>query len=113
MTLAKLEWKGSLNTVQQTMVLEPVSHPKVDAIAETLRERGWSCAGCGAICGLVGGIAAPALGSVLTAISWLTGATWGGFHVQRAGTILLFLTVPLLLLGAHCLDLLDRELKDR
>jgi hypothetical protein len=29
--------------------------------------------------------------------------------LQRFSTILLFLTIPLLVLGAHCLDLLDAE----
>ena len=109
MTPANLASKEYLKLVQQTMVLDPASNPTLDAIAETLRERGWTWKGCGAVCGLVGGIAAPALGSVLTAISWFTGANWGAFHVQRVGTIFLFLTIPLLLFGAHCLDLLDRE----
>ena len=94
------------------MLREPANHLTPDAIAETLRQHGWTWTSCGGVCGLVGGIIAPALGSALTAISWFTGAKWGGFHVQRTGAILLFLTIPLLLLGAHCLDLLDRERKE-
>jgi len=59
--------------------------------------------------GLAGGIISPLIGSVLTAISWVTGATWHGLAVQRIGTVLLFLTIPLLLLGAHCLDRSDKK----
>jgi hypothetical protein len=40
---------------------------------------------------------------------WFTGAVWHGHSLQRFSTILLFLTIPLLVLGAHCLDLLDKE----
>jgi hypothetical protein len=57
--------------------------------------------------GLGGGLAAPLLGSILTAMAWFTDPTWHGISVQRDGMILLVLTIPLLVLGAHCLDLLD------
>ena len=59
--------------------------------------------------GLLGGIIAPLIGSALTAIAWYTGPAWHGFFVQRDGLIFLALTIPLLIFGAHCLDLIDRE----
>jgi hypothetical protein len=72
------------------------------------RARGgqWSWRACGAIVGLAGGVVVVFFGSALTAISWFTGAA---AHVQTLGTVLLFLTIPLLILGAECLDLIDKE----
>ena len=64
----------------------------------------------GAVAGLAGGIFTALLGSVLTGLSWLDGA---GSHLEKIlGTVLLIMTIPLLILGAQCLDLLDRR-KDR
>jgi len=51
---------------------------------------------------------APLLGLPLTALSWFIN-DWHGFHPGRDGEVLLFLTIPLLIFGAHCLDLLDKE----
>jgi hypothetical protein len=82
-----------------------------NSIFATLRTHGWSRNMGGAVLGLFGGIIAPVFGSVFTAIGWISGPTWHGFAVQRIGTVLLFLTIPLLLFGAHCLDLSDREAK--
>ena len=73
-----------------------------------LRVHGWTFKTGGAAFGLCGGIVAPVLGAVLTAIAWFTGPEWHGHLLQRDGTVLLFLTIPLLILGAHCLDLLDK-----
>src|SRR3982751_3446999 len=64
----------------------------------------------GAVAGLGGGIGTALLGSVLTALSWFTGA---GSHLEKIlGTVLLVSTIPLLIIGAQCLDLLDKK-KDR
>jgi hypothetical protein len=71
--------------------------------------RGWTWQGGGAACGLCFGLLALLIGSVLTAITWFTGPAWHGFALQRDGTVLLFLTFPLLAFGAHCLDLLDQQ----
>lgn len=60
----------------------------------------------GAVCGLSGGIMVALMGSVLTAIPWFAAT---GSATKSAGMILLFLTIPLLMLGAHCLDLMDRR----
>ena len=64
---------------------------------------------CGSILGLGGGIVAPMIGSILTALSWLVGPAWHSFGLHRAGTVLLLLGIPLLTFGAHCLDLSERE----
>ena len=63
----------------------------------------------GAVLGLLGGLAAPIVGSVLTAVSWFADPAWHGFSLHVAATILFVTTFPLLLFGAHCLDLLDKE----
>src|SRR5262245_40999064 len=80
-----------------------------NTIIRTLRRRRWDRKTSGAVFGLVGGIVAPLFGSLFTAIGWFSGPTWHGFAIQRCGTVLLFLTIPLLLFGAHCLDLIERD----
>lgn len=77
-------------------------------VRATLSEHGWSWKSTGACVGLLGGVFAPLLGSALTALAWFIG-DWHGFHLGRDGTALLFLTIPLLIFGAHCLDLLDKQ----
>ena len=79
-----------------------------DRLRAALREHGWTMKSTGACVGLVGGVIAPVVGLALTALAWFIG-DWHGFHLGRDGTILLFLTIPLLIFGAHCLDLLDRD----
>ena len=79
------------------------------SLMEQLRVDGWTWRSGGAICGLGFGIISPVVGSILTAIAWFTGSEWHGFAIQRYGTVLLFLTIPLLTFGAHCLDLMDRH----
>jgi hypothetical protein len=79
------------------------------SLIEQISVRGWTWQGGGAACGLCFGLLALLIGSVLTAITWFTGPAWHGFALQRDGTVLLFLTFPLLAFGAHCLDLLDQK----
>jgi hypothetical protein len=74
-----------------------------------LRAHGWTFKSGAAVCGLCGGVIAPVVGAILTALAWITGPEWHGHLLQRDATILLFLTIPLLILGAHCLDLLDER----
>jgi hypothetical protein len=61
----------------------------------------------GAVLGLAGGILAPASGTLLAVVSWLTGQQRASLYLSRLSTTLLFLTIPLLALGAHCLDMLE------
>lgn len=70
----------------------------------------WNRRSLGAVCGLAGGVIAALLGSLLTASAWFTSGGGGGnSSVHTLGAILLFLTIPLLVLGAHCLDLMDKR----
>ncbi|HEY0322950.1 MAG TPA: hypothetical protein VGC66_18485 [Pyrinomonadaceae bacterium] len=70
---------------------------------------GWNWCPLGAVIGLSGGIIAVLAGSMLTAISWLTATGEGHSYARTLGTILLVMTIPLLVLGAHCLDLMERR----
>ena len=77
-------------------------------IKAALRAHGWNCKSTGACIGLIGGVIAPLVGAAFTALGWLIG-DWHGIHLGRDGTVLLFLTIPLLIFGAHCLDLMDKD----
>jgi len=70
---------------------------------------GWNWTSGGAACGLCLGIICPLMGSILTAIVWFTGPEWHGLPLQRGGMVLLFLTIPFLIFGGHCLDLMDKQ----
>jgi len=87
----------------------PVNELTPRSIINELRCHGWTLKSGSAAFGFCGGALAGVSGSVLTAVAWVTGAVWHGYALQRAGTTLLFLTIPLFVLGAHCLDLLEKE----
>jgi hypothetical protein len=74
---------------------------------EQMDVHGWNWRSVGALSGFCLGIVAPIAGSVLTIIAWATGPRWHGYLIHRDGTILFALTIPLLIFGAHCLDLLE------
>ena len=71
-------------------------------------EQGWNYLSIGACAALAGGILAALFGSLLTAVTWFTGAGAGSSYMHTLGGILLFITIPLLILGAHCLDLAEK-----
>jgi hypothetical protein len=79
-----------------------------DRLKAALRCHGWTLKSTGACVGLLGGVVAPLAGLALTVLAWFIG-DWHGFHIGRDGAVLLFLTIPLLIFGAHCLDLLDKD----
>src|SRR6266403_4379541 len=81
-------------------------------LVEQMTAHGWNWRAAGAVFGLSCGIIAPLIGSVLTAIAWFTAPEWHGLSFHRGGTILLFLTIPLLIFGAHCLDLMEKQDED-
>jgi hypothetical protein len=87
----------------------PVTKLIIQGLLEEVRVHGWTWRARGVVFGLCCGIISPLIGSVLTAAAWFTGPKWHGLFLQRDGTLLLFLTIPLLILGAHCLDLLEQK----
>ena len=92
-----------------------LARPKVTVhgVVVQLHLHSWTWKSAGGVFALCGGIIAPIVGSILTAIAWFTGPVWHGLSLHRYGTVLLLLTIPLLLFGAHCLDLVDKEANKR
>jgi high-affinity Fe2+/Pb2+ permease len=73
------------------------------------RNLAWNwCAVC-AVCGLAGGLVTVLVGSVLTATSWVSGTSEMGHSIHTLGTVLLIITIPLFICGAHYLDLWDNK----
>lgn len=70
---------------------------------------GWTWQATGALFGFVGGIVAPLLGALLLAGAWVMGNETNGLPLSGVGSILLLSTIPLLLIGGHCLDLLEKR----
>jgi hypothetical protein len=68
----------------------------------------WDVRSLGVVVGLAGGMVAFLFGSVFTAISWFTQAD---SVIKTMGTVLLFMTIPLLIFGAVCLDSLEKKKK--
>lgn len=84
-----------------------VDRPHLSLIKE---EHGWKW--YGAVGGLLGGILTALTGGLLTALAWFTSTEGYISYTQKLGTILLCLTIPMLIFGAHCLDLMEAQ-KDR
>lgn len=75
------------------------------------RRTGWTWQAAGAAAGLGGGVLAAAFGSLLSALALARGVHGSGLSQHGVGSILLLATIPLLVIGAHCLDLLDRKVE--
>lgn len=72
-------------------------------------KRVWTWHDTGTVFGFTGGFLTVFFGTVFTITGWLArSAAWGAFF-QRFATVLFLLTIPLLILGAHCLDLADSK----
>lgn len=65
----------------------------------------------GAVIALVGSIVAAGLGTVSAVLGWFLAGQRFGSLLDKVGTILFFLTIPLLVFAAHCLDLLEKKSK--
>lgn len=91
---------------------EPLKRTHIRQSSSTRLQRrslAWNwCAVCAA-CGLAGGLVTVLFGSILTATSWVSGTTAIGLSLHSVGTILLVMTIPLFICGAHYLDLWDKK----
>ncbi|HEY6403104.1 MAG TPA: hypothetical protein VI479_16920, partial [Blastocatellia bacterium] len=67
----------------------------------------------GAVAGLFGGVASSLFGSVFTAASWFVADKGARQWLWNAGAILLFLTIPLLIIGGYCMDWIDKDKPQR
>jgi hypothetical protein len=63
----------------------------------------------GAAAGLFGGVASAMFGGVFTAASWFVADEGARRWLSTTGAILLFLTIPLLIIGGCCLDWLEKD----
>lgn len=63
----------------------------------------------GAATGLIGGIGSGVLGGLLIAAGWITSNKDVQHWLSTAGSVLLLLTIPLIILGACCLDWLEKD----
>jgi hypothetical protein len=92
------------------MTYEEIKNQESNSLKQRIEYRSCDWCSIGAAAGLGGGIIAALLGSVLTALSWFAGE---GARLEKVlGTVLLVLSIPLLIIGAQCLDMLDKK-KDR
>lgn len=62
----------------------------------------------GALAGLFGGTLAPLCGGLLTVAGWFATNDGVRHRLSMAGTVLFFLTIPLLMLGAFCMDWMEK-----
>lgn len=67
----------------------------------------------GAVAALAGGMTTALLGSLLTLAGWLVANEAVSNWLLTSGSVLLFLTIPLIVLGACCLDLVEKDKSHR
>jgi hypothetical protein len=67
----------------------------------------------GALAGLFGGVASGVFGGVFTAAGWFVINEGARQWLSTTGAILLFLTIPLLIIGGYCLDWLEKDKPQR
>lgn len=67
----------------------------------------------GAVAGLAGGILAASLGSLFTAAGWFVDNEGARQWLSTAGTVLLFLTIPLIIFGGYCMDWMEKDKPQR
>src|SRR5262245_5498733 len=63
----------------------------------------------GAVAGLFGGVASGVFGGVFTAAGWFVINDGARQWLSTTGAILLFLTIPLLIIGGLCLDWMEKD----
>jgi hypothetical protein len=63
----------------------------------------------GAAAGLFGGVASGTFGAVFTAAGWFVINEGVRQWLSTTGAILLFLTIPLLIIGGCCLDWMEKD----
>lgn len=77
---------------------------------ETLiRKNPWAWQSVCAVVGLAGGVIAPILGATADVITWFVHSQSVNSHLHVLSIVLCALTLPLIILGAFCLDSLQRK----
>lgn len=73
------------------------------------KRRGWTWQGLGALFGFVSGLITIFFGALFTVVNWFAESGTMGISLRKFGTAFFLLAIPLFILGAHCLDLLERK----
>ncbi len=74
-----------------------------------VKKRRWTWQALGALFGFISGLITIAFGSLFTVINWFAKSGTSSLLLRKFGTIFFLLAIPLFILGAHCLDLLERK----
>ncbi|MDQ3175650.1 MAG: hypothetical protein M3Q91_18395 [Acidobacteriota bacterium] len=69
----------------------------------------WAWQSIGAVSGLMGGVLSPVIGTLLIAVTWFVHSERVVSALNGLSIVSFALTIPLLAIGAHCLDLLERK----
>jgi hypothetical protein len=94
-TYGSLEREGDIDLYQEMEAL--------------IKKNPWAWQSVCAVLGLAGGVIAPILGATADVITWFVHAQSVTSHLHVLSIVLCALTVPLIILGAFCLDSLQRK----
>ena len=78
-------------------------------IESLIKMNPWSWQSVCAVLGLAGGVIAPILGAIFDVMAWLVSSTSVISYLHLSSIVLCALTIPLLILGACCLDSLAAQ----
>lgn len=78
-------------------------------IESLIKKNPWAWQSVVAVIGLAGGVIAPILGAISDVITWFVHSIPTNSYLHVLSIVLCALTLPLLILGAFCLDLLQAK----
>jgi hypothetical protein len=99
-----------LNRDYESLVEAEETEARMKVLYAASHRGGWSWQAAAAGVGLAGGASSCFLGTLLSAGAWAFGGSGGGHFLRVAGNVLLLSTMPLLIAGGCCLDLLEKRL---
>lgn len=78
-------------------------------VESLIRKNPWSWQSACAVPALVGGVIAPFLGGAFDVMTWFVSSTTINSYLHVLSIVFCALTIPLLILGACCLDMLEAK----
>ena len=95
-----------MSTTYETLDVETETdlYEEMEAL---IKRNPWAWKSVCATLGLAGGVIAPALGAAADVIAWFVRSPSINSYLSAASIVLCALTLPLLILGALCLDSLE------
>jgi hypothetical protein len=82
-------------------------YQKIEAL---IKKNPWAWQSICAVLGLAGGLIAPVLGATADVVTWFVPSQTVNSYLHVSSIVFCALTLPLLILGALCLDLLESKL---